>query len=216
LRLKDIGAGSVHRVVADEGSELRTEMLDHLPEKFEPAGLQLLAREIRAARLQLGWTLDELSVAAGLNKGYLSKVERGLKAPSLGTVLNLARVLKVPVGRLFGEAVDDTAIQVSRADRRQIRDADPDGGYRLEALTAGGGGIEGFIMIPRLDFTSDFRTEHDGEEILYVLNGTVEVRFVDRIVTLNQADAIRFPGRLQHQVRRTSQSASVLIAVSRS
>ena len=190
-------------------------MLEHVTGKFDEAGLQLFAREIRAARTRMGWTLSDLASAVGLDKGYLSKVERGIKAPSLATVLNLARALKVPIGQLFGEAIDDSVIQVSRADRRRPFQADEVSGYSMSALTNIASGIDGLILSPGPEFLAESLAEHDGEELLFVLNGAVEIRFKDRIIALNQADAIRFPGRLQHQVRRKSESATVLIAVAR-
>ena len=95
-------------------------MLDTPPPPPPPPPPQLFAREVRAARKARGWTLAELSTAVGLDKGYLSKVERGLKAPSVSTVLNLARVLEAPVAQLFGEAVDDAAIHVSRVETRAV------------------------------------------------------------------------------------------------
>lgn len=194
-------------------------MLDELPNWLRADTTHGLAREVKAARKALGWTLAELSAAVKLDKGYLSKIERGLKAPSVSTVLNLARALDVSVAQLFGEAVNASAIHVSRAHER----ATPGGreqetGYRLEALTGGKGnsGLEGFLVYPPPTFTDEFRAEHDGEELLFVVEGEVEVRFADRVLILARSDALQFPGRLQHQVRRLSDTACVLITVARS
>lgn len=194
-------------------------MLDTLPDWLKADGTQGLAREVRAARKARGWTLADLSAAVALDKGYLSKIERGLKAPSVSTVLNLARALDIPVAQLFGEVVDPSIIHVSRAASRTIPAESHDGtGYRLEALTAGKGrtGLEGFLVYPPPSFTDEFRAEHDGEELLFVVSGDVEVKFADSVVALGPADALQFPGRLQHQVRRVGAPACVLITVTRS
>lgn len=193
-------------------------MLDQLPAWLTAGAAPGMAREIRAARKARGWTLSELSAAVHLDKGYLSKIERGLKAPSVATVLNLARALDVPVAQLFGEALDDSAIHISRADTRTSpSDRRAGSGYRLEALTAGkgGAGLEGFLVHPPPAFSEEFRAEHDGEELLFVVAGEVEVKFADRVIALSRGDALQFPGRLQHQVRRTSADACILIAVTR-
>ena len=192
-------------------------MLERVPEWIQ-GGSPTLAREVRAARQARGLTLAALSEAVGLDKGYLSKVERGRKAPSVATVLNLARALDVSVAQLFGEAVDDAAIHVSRAGERETPADRQGGGYRIEALTGGKGtsGLEGFLMDPPAAFSDDFRAEHDGQELLFVLAGSVEVMFADRVVALAAGDALQFPGRLAHQVRRTMPGTRVLIAVSRS
>lgn len=88
-------------------------------------------------------------------------------------------------------------------------------GYRLEALTTGGTGLEAFVIRPPAEFADEFRAEHDGEELLFVVDGAVEVRFSDRVLALAAGDAVHFPGHLEHQVRRRSRSATVLIAIAR-
>lgn len=162
-------------------------------------------------------TLAELAAKVGLDKGYLSKVERGLKVPSIATLLKLAHALGVPVSQLFGESVDAAAIHVSRAGLRKGPVGDDGAGYGMEALTTGVGrdGLEGFVFFPPEQFLEDLSAEHGGQELLFVVSGQVEVRFADRIIALGPADAIQFPGHLQHQVRRTSPIAQVLVVVSR-
>lgn len=206
------GTGSMLKV-----RTMGVEAINSLPAALKGEGLQILAREVRAARKQRRWTLAELSAATALDKGYLSKVERGLKSPSLASVLNLARALDVPVGRLFGEAIDDSSIHVSRAGTRVRTEDDNLPGYSLEVLASNKdrSGLQGFLLFPPAEFTDEFRAEHDGEELLFTVDGQVEVKFADRVVSLDRGDAIQFPGRLQHQVRRTSASACVLVTVSR-
>jgi transcriptional regulator with XRE-family HTH domain len=193
-------------------------MLDELATLWRPGGSAGLARQIKAARTARGLTLAELAAAIGLDKGYLSKVERGLKVPSIATVLKIAHAFEIPVSQLFGESVDESAIHVSRAAVRKGPVGEGGAGYRMEALTTGKGreGLEGFLFFPPEDFLDDLRAEHGGEELLFVVSGLVEVRFADRVVALGSGDAVQFPGHLQHQVRRTSPTASVLVVISRS
>jgi quercetin dioxygenase-like cupin family protein len=48
----------------------------------------------------------------------------------------------------------------------------------------------------------------------FIINGSVEVQFSDRVVALSEGDYVQFPGHLTHQIRRTSPQAAVLIVVS--
>ena len=59
---------------------------------------------IRARRLQLGLTLEDLGELADLHASYIGQIERNTKKASLATVATLARALGVPVGRLFADA----------------------------------------------------------------------------------------------------------------
>jgi transcriptional regulator with XRE-family HTH domain len=59
---------------------------------------------IRAQRLRLGLTLEDLADLASLPAPYIGQIERGTKQASLRSVAALARGLGVPVARLFSAA----------------------------------------------------------------------------------------------------------------
>ena len=48
-------------------------------------------------------TSDNLADATGLDKGYLSRIERDERSPSIATVVKIAQALKASVATLFGE-----------------------------------------------------------------------------------------------------------------
>ena len=76
---------------------------------------------LRHIRLQKGFTVEALAAAAGLDKGFLSRLERGTKRPSVETVLRLSAALDVPVGQLFGEqTTKETVLGSSRAASRSL------------------------------------------------------------------------------------------------
>jgi transcriptional regulator with XRE-family HTH domain len=53
------------------------------------------ARRIRALRSSRGISQAELATAAGLSRGYLSRVEIGMQSPTLEVIERLAAALKV-------------------------------------------------------------------------------------------------------------------------
>lgn len=176
------------------------------------------AAHIKAARIKRGLTLDQLAFATGLDKGYLSRVERGHKSPSIATVLKIAKAIDVSVAQLLGEVLDNDAIQVTRANERvgskgRRQSSKPE----FEGLTRvlGRRGFEAFVMYPSGEFSADGKFDHHGEELLFVLEGRVEVRFADRTIVLKAGDCVQFAGHLQHEVRRVTPKASALVAVSR-
>ena len=57
---------------------------------------------LRSARRTRGWSQEALAERAGLHPTFVSLLERGLRQPSLETVLRLSRALGVPVGELVG------------------------------------------------------------------------------------------------------------------
>lgn len=163
-------------------------------------------------------TLDALAEATQLDKSYLSRLERALKAPSIATLLRLAAALEVPVGELLGERLAEHAVHVTRkADRAPGPEADR-AEPRFEALSRAGSAIEAFVLYPAPVFSSPAdAAEHPGEELVLVLSGTIEMRFADRGFILEMGDCAQFPGHLPHRIRRVgAEPASVLVAVARS
>src|SRR5260370_6882757 len=62
------------------------------------AGVGVNLRKLRAAK---GLTLDRLASMSELTRGYISLVERGLKAPSIAALLRMAKALDVNVAYFF-------------------------------------------------------------------------------------------------------------------
>src|ERR1700744_5989647 len=112
-----------------------------LQEKIDPT----IGPRLRHIRLEKGLTVEALAAAAGLDKGFLSRLERGTKRPSVETVLRLSAALGVPVGQLFGEQTAEDTVRASRALGRSRSFEGPDA-YSFELLTPKGGLVEAFLF----------------------------------------------------------------------
>lgn len=122
----------------------------------------------------------------------------------------------MPVATCFGETVDDHAIHLVRAKSRRMLEASPErGSYPFATLSKPGDHdrVESFVMAPPDVFNDEGFITHAGEEVFYVLEGKVEIGFADRSVAMSEGDYLQFPGHLQHQVRRLSDKALVLIVI---
>ena len=62
---------------------------------------RLLGDRIRARRLDLGWSQEQLAEAAELHWTYVSSVERGERNISLRNILKVAEALDVDPGTLL-------------------------------------------------------------------------------------------------------------------
>ncbi|MDB5373250.1 MAG: hypothetical protein JWP04_1892 [Belnapia sp.] len=178
-----------------------------------PPASGVLGPQLRRLRQARRLTLDALAEAVGLDKGFLSRLERGQKAPSVATLLRLAASLGVPVAELLGESLPQDAVRVTRAAGRR-RSAPGAAGHGLETLTEGRTPLAGFIIHLSTGFAEDGPHAHAGEELLYVLSGRVELAFADRSLMLASGDAVEFAGHLPHRLRRIgAEPAAVLVAV---
>jgi transcriptional regulator with XRE-family HTH domain len=182
-----------------------------LREKIDPT----IGPRLRHIRLEKGLTVEALAAAAGLDKGFVSRLERGTKRPSVETVLRLSAALDVSVGQLFGEQTTDDTVRISRAAERRPSVEDSERGYSFELLTPKGSVMEAFLFHVGTEPTGNGQ-QHDGEEMFLVLSGTVEMRTPDRTYVLEKGDCAYFPGHLAHQMRRLGREPThAVIAVAR-
>jgi transcriptional regulator with XRE-family HTH domain len=66
--------------------------------------LRQLGDVVRDVRLEKGVSQEGLAYASGLDRTFISAVERGVRNPSLLSVYSLADALGVPVDRLLKDA----------------------------------------------------------------------------------------------------------------
>jgi transcriptional regulator with XRE-family HTH domain len=55
--------------------------------------LKQLADDVKSARTRVGLSQEALAFAAGVDRSYVSQLERGIANPSIAILIRLARVL---------------------------------------------------------------------------------------------------------------------------
>lgn len=152
-------------------------------------------RELRAAR---EWTLEELAERSGLSKPFLSRLESGTRQPSIAAVLTLARVFDVPMGSLFEMRHADDSCIVIRGKGASARQGN---GISYVPLS----GISRFNVQPMRIVVSPQRPgveryQHEGEEWIYVLSGSLKLHVGEKQYDLEPGDAAHFDSRLPHRL----------------
>ena len=186
---------------------------------MDTASVESLGARVAALRRLNGLSLEQLARLSGLTKSYLSKVERGLSAPSIATMLKLARALGVGSGQLLGQSVEEEDIAVVRAAERVPFSRDKGRtGYAYEAIAAHrpNKAMTPFVMRPpfRRGKSVDLVT-HAGEEMVFVIAGEMEIVFRDRVVALKAGDSVYFNAGIPHRARSVGDVlAEALVVVS--
>lgn len=70
---------------------------------YTPA-LTALGEAVRSARLARGISQEELAARAGLDRSYMSSIERGAQNPGVVSVLRVAAALEMSASELFSIA----------------------------------------------------------------------------------------------------------------
>jgi transcriptional regulator with XRE-family HTH domain len=165
-----------------------------------------------------GITLEELAARTGLTKSYLSKVERGVSVPSISTALRVAEAFDTGVGDLFGvTASNNDFVVVRRDERKPFSPKGANTGFRYEAIAPGQthGLFEAFVIHPPFEEPPDYkRSQHPGQEMMFVVKGRVDVTFPHTSVKLSAGDCMVFRGRMPHRVLSVRpQRAEMLVVI---
>ncbi|HEX5456109.1 MAG TPA: helix-turn-helix transcriptional regulator [Candidatus Saccharimonadales bacterium] len=64
---------------------------------------QKLGKKVRQLRLELGFSQEKLGEITGLDRTYISKIERGKSNPSLRNIEKIAKALKVKVSKITSD-----------------------------------------------------------------------------------------------------------------
>ncbi|WP_446039794.1 helix-turn-helix domain-containing protein [Streptomyces sp. SID1121] len=160
----------------------------------DDAGLDAVLNEVgprlRRIRRERGATLNTLSAATGISVSTLSRLESGLRCPSLELLLPLARAHQVPLDELVGAPrVGDPRIRAEAIVR---------GGRTMLPLTRRPGGLQAYKVVHRPDGEVPEARIHEGYEWLYVLAGRLRLMLGEHDVVLGAGEAAEFDTRVPH------------------
>lgn len=167
-----------------------------------------IGRQVRALRKRQGLTGQELAAQTGLSVGMLSKIENGGISPSLATLQMLADALRIPLVQLFsGYEEPRGAMHVKAGEGVEIARAGTRAGHQYNLLGHVGANASGVVVEPyliTLSTESDrFPTfQHEGIELLYILEGAVEYRHGDQMYLLEPGDSLLFDADAPHGPER--------------
>ncbi|MCX5598763.1 XRE family transcriptional regulator [Streptomyces phaeochromogenes] len=146
---------------------------------------------LRRIRKERGATLAGLSSATGISVSTLSRLESGLRKPSLELLLPIARAHQVPLDELVGAPqVGDPRIRAAKPIVMHGRTHWP--------LTRQPGGLQAYkVLEPQRKLEPEPRT-HEGYEWLYVLSGRLRLVLGEHDVVLGAGEAAEFDTRVPH------------------
>ena len=163
---------------------------------------EAIGRQVRGYREKLDITISELAKAADMSAGMLSKIENGATSPSLSSIQSLSRALQVPITSLFRTfEVTRDASYVKAGTGLKIERRGTRAGHQYELL---GHTREGQLVVEpymvTLTQTSDVFPifQHEGIELIYMLEGEVGYRHGDKVYVLTPGDSLYFDSDVPH------------------
>nr|WP_121633286.1 XRE family transcriptional regulator [Tropicibacter alexandrii] len=163
-----------------------------------------IGREVRAFRKKKNITVAELSALTNLSIGMLSKIENGNTSPSLTTLQALSNALSVPLTAFFKTYEERReAVHTKAGEGVEIERAGTRSGHQYNLLGHIGANNSGVIVEPYLIVLSNesdtFKTfQHDGIEMIYMLEGVVGYRHGSENYRLEPGDTLFFDADAPH------------------
>jgi transcriptional regulator with XRE-family HTH domain len=146
-----------------------------------------IGSKVRELRQKKHYTLQDVAAKTGLSKPFLSQIENDHVVPPVATLLKLARAFDVGLAYFFQDKVGIDRIAITRRDERVRVEKRPhhrkgEVNYIYEALDTKKTNkhMEPFLVeFPVQDTSEMIFMNHEGEEFLHVLEGTLEFRSID-------------------------------------
>ena len=175
---------------------------------------RLIVKKIKEFRLSRNLSLEKLADLAGLTKGYLSRIENSTNSPPVSTLAKISKALNVDITEFLSDnssppqPLDISIIKKSErlkvGGNKRLR-AGQRGttyGYIYEALAyrMAGKNMEPYI-IAISDQSSDVEFQHEGEEFLYILEGTLEFYYKGETYILEKGDSVYLDSGIPHSGR---------------
>jgi transcriptional regulator with XRE-family HTH domain len=175
------------------------------------ATTQRLAATLRALREARGLSIGALAQQARLSKSTVSNIEAGEGNPSLEVLWRLAGALDVPLGTLLGVETRRTST-IIRADQGAVIESPT--GVRVHLLVAADRLHRTEVL--SLDFAPgvDYHAEAHApgtEEVLYCIEGSLQVGPAGHEVTLAAGDTARFPADTAHRYHAPTGARALLV-----
>ncbi|MCX5880007.1 MAG: XRE family transcriptional regulator [Deltaproteobacteria bacterium] len=178
-----------------------------------------VGERVKRVREKRGLSLLDISRRTGIDVSLLSEIEEGQSAPPLGTVIKLAKALEMKMGYFIsGDELRPFTI-VHRGDRKVVsrydskRDKHYGYGYESLAPYKKDRHMEPFLVTLQPATTEEERSAHDGQEFIFVLTGSMEVRLGEEIHVLEPGDAIYYDSTVPHLVKCHGQETTRILAV---
>lgn len=168
---------------------------------------------IREFRLSQQMTLRKLAERSQVSPGLISQVERGITDPSLESLRRIAKVLGVPLFRLFQES-DDEAIAVIRQKDR-LRISSPHATVTYTRASPGRRQLE--VLEGSLEpgaTSADAPRSHPAEECVVVLAGRLTVEVGATTLFLEIGDSCYYASEIPHRFRNDEDELSARFLIS--
>jgi transcriptional regulator with XRE-family HTH domain len=177
---------------------------------------ELIPKRIRQMRLERNLTQSQLAEAIGVTKGYISMIENGDSAPSVGKLIALAQAFKVDLNAFFQTENPEVFVTVTKKNERApvARETGMLVTYEHLALTFPKRAFETYVIkTPHATKMHSRASHHKGQEMLFVLRGKMDYNVNGHSYILEEGDSIHYNSSYPHYGTCLSEDGAEIIGV---
>ena len=173
-----------------------------------------LGSQLRAVRRRLGYSLADVAAGASISRSFLALVESGKSDITISRLMRLVSLYQISLADLLPQTAPPDPIIV-RQNARRLHDRSTSAGldFFLVAPSAHRAMMPTVVVLdPHAEMAE--QAKHDGEEFLYVLEGTImlEIEDAGRFL-LEQGDTAYYDSNRGHAYRNVGAGPAKILAV---
>ena len=181
-----------------------------------------IADKLRTLRLRRSMGLEQLAEHTGFSPAMLSRLENGRLVPTLATLTRIAIVFNVGLDYFFSDPRKRHIVALVKRNERRVFPSDPKSKlvpWHFESLDfpVTGRKINGYLAhfhsLAEEKITPHF---HPGVELLYLLNGKLEMVIGVETYQLDEGDSIYFDSIQKHSYRSLTKTPCTAVVVTTS
>lgn len=156
-----------------------------------------IGQKLRACRLQLGLTQEELASRCDLTKGYISQLENDICSPSIATLEDILNVLGVALPQFFAEQKEE---KIVFNNQDYVTSPNGDGSVTWLVPNSQKNEMEPILLVLPVNGSSDIRYPFVGQEFGYVLDGKIMISVCDFAYKAKKGESFYLNGDKEHKL----------------
>ena len=182
---------------------------------------KIVGAKIKALRETREISVAELAERTGLAEEQIARIEDNIDIPSLAPLIKIARALGVRLGTFLDDQDDHGAVVCRKQETSDTisfsnnsMDARTHMHYRALSKSKADRHMEPFIIdIDNTENLDYVLSSHEGEEFIFVMEGTVEVAHGKKKYVIEAVDTIYYDCIVPHHVHGYEGQAAKILAV---
>lgn len=193
----------------------------HKPPKLISMNKNIVGEKIRTLCTDKNISKEELSERCTLTIAQIELIENSDTVPSLSPLIKIARALGVRLGTFLDDSYElgpiihrQTEAQQPATFSSQLSNANSHLDFYSLAASKTGRHMEPFLIDIKPSIThKPILSSHEGEEFIFVLQGTIKINYGKEVHTLHKGDSIYYDSIVDHLVSAIDDQPAQILAV---